>query len=70
VGEGKASVDIQLHNSTEAMRAAAFSDRGLIVYLNGSGWLGRMSVSSGKSEPAREGTNLSRDRTGGEPKRG
>jgi len=29
----------QLHNSTEAMRAAHFSDRGLMAYLNGGGWL-------------------------------
>ena len=35
------------------MRAAVFSDRGLIVYLNGAGWLGEMSVSSGKrNQPA------------------
>jgi len=43
----------RLHNLTEAMRAAVFSDRDLIVYLNGRGWLGEMSVSSGKrNQPA------------------
>ena len=42
VGEGGESDRCyvpQLHNSTEAMRAAVFSDRGLIVYLKGAGWL-------------------------------
>ena len=56
VGEGGESEQChvpQLHSSTEAMRAAVFSDRGLIVYLNGAGWLGEMSVSSGKrNQPA------------------
>ena len=33
-----------LQNSTEVTRAAAFSDRGLIVHLNGGGWLNRMTV--------------------------
>jgi len=43
----------KLHNSTEATRAAVFSDRGLIVYLNGVGWLGEISVSSGsRNQPA------------------
>ena len=30
------------------MRAAVFLDRGLMVYLNGAGWLEEVSVSSGK----------------------
>ena len=61
----------RLHNSTEAMRAAVFSDRGLIVYLNGRGWLGQMWVGQQREEkPAHDGTNLSRNRSSGEPKRG
>ena len=56
VGEGGESEPChvpQLHSSTEAMRAAVFSDRGLIVYLNGAGWLGETSVSSEKrNQPA------------------
>ena len=34
----------QLHSSTEAMRVALFSDRGLMVYLNGGGWLKEILV--------------------------
>jgi hypothetical protein len=40
-------------NSTEATRAALFSDRGLMVHLNGAGWLseGHQSAPTKKTQP-------------------
>ena len=39
----------QFQNSTEATRAVLFSDRGLMVYLNGAGWLSDVSESATQS---------------------
>ena len=61
VGEGGGSERRyipQLHNSTEVMSAAVFPDRGLIVYLNGAGWLREMVVSSGERKQPMTGQIL------------
>jgi len=39
------------------MRAALFSDRGLMVHLNGGGWLSEMSVGSGEKKETVKGEN-------------
>jgi len=57
-GNGESHIR-QLHNSTEATRAALFSDRALMVHLNGGGWLSEVSVAS-----------VLRDRGGGTAGRG